>query len=453
MPVTMVCFDELPVTETPSEHPTEGPTHEPTFAPTRACEMITISNVGKYNGQYRKGSTDVNDHFSWIARHNVMAGELVKLYYYQGILGDRWRLDGPNGSYFAPKEHFNALNTAGDSTFPPGIEAYWGANGANTEWEFVDTTGQSSQSTIVMGITCSAEIVPTAMPTRTPTELPSQFPTMAPTSLCESIEVTGTELGPAPECVDIPTFVQCDKARSYCAWSTESLTCGPRLDEKLQPYTVPTLGINYDGVYNRQQADIYNRPVWVSRNDVGGKNSDLKIKLFYYAGVHGNGWKLEGAERTYLATKTSTATDNRFPPGLVDHEHKFGSVVAWEVLGEVREAFIQIECRATRAPTFEPSSMPTERPTTSPTEQPTDACSALEIAGTTGLSENYDGVYIRKQDKKNGAYQYASRNDVGLTIVDNKYVNPNVQLFYSQSAYHRIEMEDPRIELLSTRPD
>lgn len=162
-----------------------------------------------------------------------------------------------------------------------------------------------------MGITCHADIVPTVAPTRTPTDSPSQFVTLAPTIECDTLDVSGTELGPVPECVEITKYNNCDRARSYCIWYTSTLQCERRLDEKLQPYTIPTQGITYDGIYNRQVSDIYDRPVWVSRNDVGGKNADLKVKLFYYTGVHGNGWKLEGDERTYLATKTSTSSDDQ----------------------------------------------------------------------------------------------------------------------------------------------
>lgn len=95
--VSMKCFDTLPETETPSVSPTLEPTDTPTGPPTPDCDMITISNVGSYTGDYI-ASSNINGHKSWIARHDAMTGELIKLYYYKGMLGDRWRLDGPNGS-------------------------------------------------------------------------------------------------------------------------------------------------------------------------------------------------------------------------------------------------------------------------------------------------------------------------------------------------------------------
>ena len=52
--------------------------------------------------------------------------------------------------------------------------------------------------------------------------------------------------------------------------------------------------VGYDGVYNRQPNTINNFDWWQSRDDVGGIGANQRARLYYYTGMNGSRWRLEG---------------------------------------------------------------------------------------------------------------------------------------------------------------
>ena len=51
--------------------------------------------------------------------------------------------------------------------------------------------------------------------------------------------------------------------------------------------------MNYDGIYNKQNAMLNDMDWWQAR--------DSAAKLYYYVGISGQRWKLEGEAGSYFA--------------------------------------------------------------------------------------------------------------------------------------------------------
>ena len=69
----------------------------PTQAPTQSCTSLWIAGSDSYDGVYNKSGTEINDMDWWQARDYA-----AKLYYYVGISGKRWKLEGETYSFWAP---------------------------------------------------------------------------------------------------------------------------------------------------------------------------------------------------------------------------------------------------------------------------------------------------------------------------------------------------------------
>ncbi len=66
----------------------------PTVAPTESCKAITMTGTQTgYDGKYNLVGSQMNGKDWWQSRNDV--GD-VRLFYYQGALDSRWRLEGDN---------------------------------------------------------------------------------------------------------------------------------------------------------------------------------------------------------------------------------------------------------------------------------------------------------------------------------------------------------------------
>ena len=53
---------------------------------------------------YNKQNGEINEYQWWLGRNDVDSGRDVKLYYYNGVMGRRWRLEGEGYSFWAPDD-------------------------------------------------------------------------------------------------------------------------------------------------------------------------------------------------------------------------------------------------------------------------------------------------------------------------------------------------------------
>ena len=65
----------------------------------------------------------------WSSRNDVDAGRAVKLYYYEGIMGKRWRLEGPVYSFWAPDDVISNDDN---------LVRVWRFSNADQSWNFYD---------------------------------------------------------------------------------------------------------------------------------------------------------------------------------------------------------------------------------------------------------------------------------------------------------------------------
>ena len=64
--------------------------------------MLSGSDV--YDGVYNMEASEINEMNWWTSRDDVDQGNSVKLYYYNGMEGRRWRLEGSTYSFWAPDD-------------------------------------------------------------------------------------------------------------------------------------------------------------------------------------------------------------------------------------------------------------------------------------------------------------------------------------------------------------
>ena len=138
------------------------------------------------------------------------------------------------------------------SLFPP-TSSTWERTGGDTS--------NTDEKFVVISITCFDTRHPTGAPTKSPTFSPTTSPTSAPTESCEALIITGSGL------------------------------------------------TDYDGIYNKATGTINEYDWWQSRNDVGGVGQNLQVKLYYYTGVFGYRWRLEGPGYSFWAADDTISRD------------------------------------------------------------------------------------------------------------------------------------------------
>ena len=122
---------------------------------------------------------------------------------------------------------------------------------------------------------------------------------------------------------------------------------------------------NYNGIYNKEWAQ--GKMYWSARNDVGGfLDSNLDVKLYYYEGIYGSRWALEGTTATFFAPTPETEEKKKLPAGIEDY-FGMGSwirVSRHETYDDtLEEVTLELACSDTMFPTFAPTLSPTEHPT------------------------------------------------------------------------------------------
>jgi hypothetical protein len=106
--IEIQCFNTKFPTQSPTVSPTFSPTASPTSSPTDGCPaMILTGTQVSYDGIYYLQTGTINGLRWWMSRDDVGGigkGLQIKLYYYKGMRGDRWRLEGPDYSFWAPDD-------------------------------------------------------------------------------------------------------------------------------------------------------------------------------------------------------------------------------------------------------------------------------------------------------------------------------------------------------------
>ena len=59
---------------------------------------------------------------------------------------------------------------------------------------------------------------------------------------------------------------------------------------------------------------------WQSRDDVGGVGKNLRVKLYYYSGIYGSRWRIEGAQ--YSLWASNDIISNSDPTGRISPKRK-----------------------------------------------------------------------------------------------------------------------------------
>ena len=382
--LTLTCFNTKHPTALPTSLPTERPSLAPTLAPTMICGEITVTGTmnAAFDGKYAKQSTLVNELPFWKSRSDIVGD--AELMFYEGLRGQRWKLQTAGSSYYGP-----VVVSGEDYRMPPGIagleHVYPAAN-----WERFEDMVDGASQTFAIRFSCTDTAVPTMAPSVSPTVSPTRVPTDGPTPQCGAITIYGSS---------------CD-------------------------------GESYNGVYNKmtytQTGSRDARTYWVARNDVGGViDSNLDAKLYYYEGVYGNRWALEGPTCTFFAPKPTNEDKAKMPSGVSDY---FGSGTWFRVTRHenviedyLQEVTLELVCSDTKFPTALPSKAPTEHPSRAPTLHPTATCTTVRVAGTI-----YNGLYRRQSNSINNHDWWKARNDVptigsGLNIRMFFYIRDEAQ--------------------------
>ena len=110
--IDIQCFDTKFPTQKPTKSPTFSPTLSPTASPTEACLSIILkgTKVG-YDGVYNKFAGTINGFDWWQSRDDVAGvgrNQQVKLYYYKGMEGRRWKLEGPEYAFWSADDTISA---------------------------------------------------------------------------------------------------------------------------------------------------------------------------------------------------------------------------------------------------------------------------------------------------------------------------------------------------------
>ena len=91
--LSIICTDTRHPTSEPTQSPTFSPTKAPTTAPTETCASLVVTGPQFSTGVYNKAVDEINGMEWWQSRNDVDNGS-AKLYYYVGMQGRRWRLEG-----------------------------------------------------------------------------------------------------------------------------------------------------------------------------------------------------------------------------------------------------------------------------------------------------------------------------------------------------------------------
>ena len=82
------------------------------------------------------------------------------------------------------------------------------------------------------------------------------------------------------------------------------------MHEICESITLVGTGVQYDGIYNRQPSLINGFDWWQGRDDIAGVGQNLRVKLYYYKGMNGRRWRLEGPVYSFFAANDEmTAAD------------------------------------------------------------------------------------------------------------------------------------------------
>merc|ERR1719204_555145 len=240
--------------------------------------------------------------------------------------------------------------------------------------------------------TAIPSVIPSPSPTKLPTtSLPTLQPSLMPSPAASKLPTTST-----PEPTEHPTYAPTNYPTTYPTLMCECILISTDGDE------ISELFMKIEERNGRFQ--------W--------EDGNTGWTLFWVEdGIFGQTWIIQGdGHETYWAI--DGVPGNGIPPRNGEWQ-KFTTsgynLAADEYLNITTECKI---CVDTLTPTPEPTDIPTRSPTSSPTCQE----DFIKLIGCCG--EDFEGIYERQEDMKNGKYHYFSRNGYSVYYVhDGMFAN------------------------------
>jgi hypothetical protein len=400
-----------------NKFPTLSPTGMPSYMPTvdHPCIYVNYTYWEDRNNPWWGVYTRIYEPLYKNGKIHYEGPGKNELYWMSdGIFGQRWIIACANGTVLAYEDD-------ADSTNPPSMMLWQNMEFTSCSGHCVDFKDDVNITITNLG-TCS----PTKMPTPTPTISPSVKPTAAPTVIPTVQPTIAPSLSPSalptPSPTKLPTTAIPSGAPSLMPSPSPTVmpttvTPEPTEHPTADPTESPT-------VYPTSYCECLN--VSSTSGEIEGLLSMTNERNGRFQWEDGqSGWTLywveEGLFETWIFQgnnhdayySNEGRVGDKMPPSS-DSWQKFqtsGYNIASDEFIE-----ISIAC-APCAETISPTSSPTRPPSPIPTPSPT--CTESYIKLSSCCDEDFEGIYERQIEMKNGKHYYVNRNGYTVYYVHN----------------------------------